>query len=99
MSAIAHRANAHVGVPDDRGECDRVYERDHLCTLVLRLAALSRRTNRLKSIAATIPPDTKLRIGNKRSGTTYCDANSVTRPSAKTPSVCVIVTVNPRKVA
>jgi len=67
-------------------------------TLALRRAARDD-TKRLKPIVATIPPDTKLRIGNKRSATTYCDANSVTIPSAKTPAVCVIVTVNPRKAA
>ena len=46
-----------------------------------------------------MPPETKLKIGKRRSGTTYCEAKSVTRPSAKTPSVCVIVTVKPRKAA
>ena len=38
-------------------------------------------------------------MGNRRSGKKKRDANSVAKPSANTPSVCVTVTVSPRKTA
>ena len=50
-------------------------------------------------MATTMPPEAKLRIGNNCSGNTYSEAKSVINPRAKTPMVCVMVTVKPRKAA
>lgn len=55
----------------DQGGCAGVYQNGRdLCSLGLRRTARSRPTNKFKPIAATIPPETKLKMGNNRSGTT-----------------------------
>ena len=47
----------------------------------------------------TISPESRLIIGKSFSGRKYCEAKSVASPKAKTPSVCVMVTVNPKNAA
>ena len=44
-------------------------------------------------------PEARFSHGYRSSGRTYCDSASVTRPRAKTPIVCVTVTVAPSATA
>ena len=55
--------------------------------VVAERSAKSLLTKRLNPTASTIIPQTRLSTGNRRSGRTYCEANIVNRPSAKTPAV------------